>query len=120
MEKYGIKVDILPNYYLGENGVYNKDSALNLGGKIAGVCYDKEGFNHLVNEPVEKTNRRIDLTLNNGHHSVYDHLGISFNIQNLPKILAMVLNNEHEYTTSEKSARYTPVVVGEEVSLLRI
>jgi thymidylate synthase ThyX len=114
VEKYGIKVDILPNYYLGENGVYNKDSALNLGGKIAGVCYDKEGFNHLVNEPVEKTNRRIDLTLNNGHHSVYDHLGISFNIQNLPKILAMVLNNEHEYTTSEKSARYTPVVVGED------
>ena len=50
------------------------------------------------------------MTLNNGHHSVYDHIMISFNLQNLPKILAMVLNNEHQYTTSEKSARYTPVV----------
>ena len=54
------------------------------------------------------------MTLNNGHHSVYDHINISFNLQNIPKILAMVLNNEHQYTTSEKSARYTPVQVSGE------
>lgn len=50
------------------------------------------------------------MTLNNGHHSVYDHINLSFNLQNIPKILAMVLNNEHQYTTSEKSVRYTSVV----------
>lgn len=108
MEK--LKIDILPNYYLKEDGTFDKEKAINLCGKIAGVCYDKEGFSHLENEPVEKTNRRIDMTLNNGHHSVYDHIMINFNLQNVPKILAMVLNNEHQYTTSEKSARYTPVV----------
>lgn len=54
--------------------------------------------------------RRVEMTLNNSHHSVYDHILINFNMQNIPKILAMVLNNEHQYTTSEKSARYTPVV----------
>lgn len=110
MKKTKIKVDILPNYFFNENGTFDKDKAIELAGKIAGVCYDKEGFLHLENEPHEKTMRRVDLTLNNGHHSVYDHILINFNLQNLPKILAMVLNNEHQYTTSEKSARYTPVV----------
>ena len=110
MEKTQIKVGILPNQFLKTNGTFDKEEAIKLAGKIAGVCYDKEGFTHLENEPVEKTMRRVDLTLNNGHHSVYDHIMISFNLQNLPKILAMVINNEHQYTTSEKSARYTPVV----------
>lgn len=115
MEKFNTRIDILPTIvFLNEDGTFNKEKALNLSGKIAGVCYDKEGFNHLVNEPVERTNRRIDMTLNNGHHSVYDHINISFNLQNIPKMLAMVINNEHQYTTSEKSARYTPVEVSGE------
>ena len=104
-----LQIGILPNEFLNEDGTFAKERALNLSGKIAGVCYDKEGFNHLLNESEQKTLRRIDMTLNNGHHSVYDHIMISFNIRNIPKILAMILNNEHEYTTSEKSARYTKV-----------
>ena len=113
MKKMGIKIGILPNQFLKEDGTFNKEEAINLCGKIAGICYDKEGFEHLVNEPIEKTKKRVNNTLNNGHHSVYDHIMINFNIKNLPKILAMVLNNENEYTTSEKSGRYTPVVRGE-------
>lgn len=112
MEK--IRIDILPNLYLKEDGTFNTKEVLNLSGKIAGVCYDKEGFNHLINEPQEKTDRRIFMTLNNGHHSVYDHTYINFNIQNIPKILAMVVNNEKQYTTSEKSARYTKITPGED------
>lgn len=108
-----IKIDILPNYYLKDNGTFDMEEAIKLCGKIAGVCYDKEGFSHLLNEPEDKTLRRVDMTLNNGHHSVYDHITVNLNLQNIPKILAMVLNNEHQYTTSEKSARYTPVVRGE-------
>lgn len=110
MEQTRIKVGILPNQFLKSDGTFNKNEAMKLSGKIAGVCYDKEGFIHLLNEPEDKTRRRIDRTLNNGHHSVYDHISISLNLQNLPKVLAMVLNNEHQYTTSEKSARYTPVI----------
>ncbi len=109
MEKTKINVDILPNLFLKADGTFDKDEALKLAGKIAGVCYDEEGFAHLKDEPEEKTMRRISRTLNNGHHSVYDHILINFNLHNVPKILAMVLNNEHQYTTSEKSARYTPV-----------
>ncbi len=110
MEKTKIKVDILPNLFLKSDKTFDRDKAVMLSGKIAGVCYDEEGFSHLENEPEEKTMRRVNMTLTNGHHSVYDHISISFNMQNIPKILAMVINNEKQYTTSEKSARYTPVV----------
>ena len=109
MEKSKIKVGILPNQFLKSDGTFDKDEAIKLSGKIAGVCYDQEGFSHLINEPEEKTIKRINRTLNDGHHSVYDHITINFNLQNIPKILAMVLNNEHQYTTSEKSGRYTSV-----------
>lgn len=109
-----IRIDILPHVYLNEDETFNKEDAIMLSGKIAGVCYDKEGFKHLLEEPIEKTQRRVDMTLGNGHHSVYDHTFISLNLQNIPKILAMIINNEHQYTTSEKSARYTPVVRGED------
>lgn len=110
MSNIKIELPALGNLFVDEKGCFKKEDAIKLGGMIAGVCYDKEGFNHIVGEPEEKTNRRIDLTLGNGHHSVYDHISIMMNLQNIPKILAMVLNNEHQYTTSEKSARYTPVV----------
>lgn len=113
MKKKEIEISILPNKFLKEDGTFDKDSAIILSGKIAGICYDKEGFSNLENEPLEKTMRRVDMTLNNTHHSVYDHITISFNLKNIPKILAMVLNNEHQYTTSEKSARYTPIVKNE-------
>lgn len=110
MNQEKIKITILPNQFLKEDGTFDKNKAIMLSGKIAGICYDKEGFSHLENEPEDRTLRRIDMTLNNGHHSVYDHIMINFNLQNIPKMLAMILNNEHQYTTSEKSARYTPVV----------
>lgn len=110
MKKNEVRIEILPNQFLKEDGSFNRKEAVQLCGKIAGVCYDKEGFNHIVHEEEEKTMRRVAMTLNIGHHSVYDHINISLNLQNIPKILAMVLNNEHQYTTSEKSARYTPIV----------
>ena len=105
-----MKIELLPNYFLNKDGTFNIDDAILLSGKIAGVCYDKEGFSHLQKESTEKTKKRVAMTLNNGHHSVYDHISISLNIKNIPKILAMVINNEHQYTTSEKSARYTKIV----------
>lgn len=109
-----IKVDIAKTYFEDEEGKLDLDSSLMLSGKFAGVCYDEEGYNHLKNESEEKTRKRISLTKDNGHHSVYDHIYMSLNITNIPKILAMVLNNEKEYTTSEKSARYTPIKPGKD------
>ena len=110
-----MKISIVkPNPYLNEDGTYNIEEAKILAGHIAGECYDEEGLENIQKEPREKTERRIQNTLEHGHHSVYGHETIKFNIENIPKVLAMVLNNENEYTTSEKSARYTKVDYDEE------
>lgn len=78
-----------------------------LSGQVAGVCYMKDNINALLNEPVEKSLKRADLTKNNGHHSVFEHNYISLYLQDVPKLFAMLLNNEKAFVTSEKSARYT-------------
>ena len=107
MEKINIR--ILNNYFM-KDGKFDRDAAIDFCGKIAGVCYSKAGYSTLEHESSEKTERRVDLTINNGHHSVYDHVVITLYIENIPKIMATILNNENEYTTSEKSLRYTPVI----------
>ncbi len=114
MEISKLKIQILPSEFVEKNGKFNQQKALQHCGKIAGICYSKSGFESVYEEPVEKTQRRIDRTLNNGHHSVYDHVNMTLYIKNIPKILAMCLNNEKQYTTSERSLRYTPVKKGEE------
>ena len=113
MEKKKIKVGFGPYQYFVDydKEKFDKEAAVKLSGLYAGICYDKEGLNHLMQEPESKTVGRANMTMSNAHHSVFDHVNVNLNIQNLPKILAMVLNNEHQYNTSEKSARYTPVVV---------
>lgn len=49
----------------------------------------------------------MDRMLNSGHHSVFEHVNFTFYFKKIPKMLAMVFNNEKQYSTSEKSARYT-------------
>jgi len=81
--------------------------ALLFSGRLAGICYMKDTFPEIVAEQEEKTNNRIKVVLKNGHHSVFDHPYYTLLLEEVPKILAMFLNNEKAYTTSEKSARYT-------------
>lgn len=107
MEK--IKVRIIKSNFM-KDGKFDREESIKFGGRLAGICYNKDDFDKLEHESIEKTNRRVDLTINNGHHSVYDHDHITVYIKNIPKVLAMVINNEKVYTTSEKSARYTPII----------
>lgn len=89
----------------------NQEEAKIAAGRFAGVCYMKDNFEKLRNEDSDKTLARADKVLMSGHHSVYDHITYNLLIEGIPKILAMVLNNEGLYTTSEKSARYTKMNV---------
>lgn len=86
---------------------FDKEAALNFGAKMAGVCYMNGLFEELMNEPKDRTEKRKLQTLASGHHSVYDHFKLTLEFSGIPKILAMILNNEKDYSTSEKSARYT-------------
>lgn len=83
-------------------------------GHAAGICYMPHSFEDILSEPETKTQGRIAMTKNGGHHSVYDHPYINLYLEDIPKALAMVLNNENFYATSEKSARYTKMVLAED------
>ena len=84
-----------------------KDEALKFAGKSAGICYLPHNTEKLFSESEEKTIKRAENTLKSVHHSVYSHSVYNFVLEGIPKILAMILNNEKMYNTSEKSARYT-------------
>ncbi len=84
-----------------------KEEALDFSGKSAGICYLPDTLEKLFNEPNEKTKNRVNGNIKSGHHSVFGHPTYSLSLEGIPKILAMILNNEKIYNTSEKSARYT-------------
>lgn len=67
----------------------------------------QSNFETLRSEDVEKTLKRVKLTKEAGHHSVYDHLYISMYLENIPRVIEVLLDNERMMTSSVKSGRYT-------------
>jgi thymidylate synthase (FAD) len=68
-------------------------------------CYSEHDW-----ETLEKETYNPDFVnglIKGGHHSVFEHINLTFSMSGLPKIMAMILNNEQLCATSEKSARYT-------------
>ncbi len=110
MEESKMSITLLPHTpFLNEDGTFNKDKAINYSAQLAGECYEPEGWEKLKNEDIVKTQNRIKFTLGAEHATPYEHINIGMEIVNIPKILAMVLNNERQCATSEKSARYTKI-----------
>jgi len=95
-----------------------KEEAILFSGKEAGICYMPDTIETLFAEPEEKSRKRANRTLSSGHHSVFGHPSYCFSIEEIPKIMAMILNNEKDYNTSEKSARYTKMAASKEESSL--
>ena len=91
-----------------------KEEALSFSGKSAGICYLPDTMEQLLNESEEKTEKRATRTLESGHHSVFAHVQYNLILEDIPKILAMILNNEKVYNTSEKSGRYTKMKASED------
>ena len=106
MEK--IKIDLIPNRYT-KDGKLDKEKAYLISGRVAWICYEQKGFDFLKNEPIENSLKRAKNILYSQHHSVYEHINVTLQIKNLPKILAMVINNEKQFATTERSTRYTYV-----------
>lgn len=75
-------------------------------GKIANTCYMKGNFEEVFNQPKEKAEKRAISCSENGHHSVFDHMVVTLQIEGINKITAMVLNCIGMYATSERSGRY--------------
>lgn len=88
------------------NSTTFEDLELN-GGHSANICYTQKSYDEILEEPIEKTQKRAEDNKENRHHSVFGHDNIQLYFEGIPKIIAMLLNNEKEYNTSEKSGRYT-------------
>lgn len=95
--------------WFGENKVDDlktlRQCCLDIGRDAGRVCYSKLNF-ETIREEKEK-DKLIETLTGSGHHSPFDHPHITLYFKDIPKMFAMVLNNEKVYTTSEKSARYT-------------
>ena len=108
-----VKISLLENTsFLKRDGTFDKEEAMRYSAKIGGICYNKEGLRASLKEPVETTDKRITLTTSMEHQSIYEHINIGLYIEDIPKIMCMLLNNEHQYATSERSLRYTPIKKG--------
>ena len=111
-----MKIKVIASTKVGY--VLPKEEALDFSGKSAGICYLPDTLETLFAEPAEKTERRVKGNLQSGHHSVFGHATYNLTLEGIPKILAMILNNEKIYTTSEKSARYTKMEPSKEEKVL--
>ena len=100
-----MKIDVISTSL--PNNKTSKEEFNKFSGHCAGICYMADNFETLLNEDETKTQRRVVQTMTGGHHSVFDHNYITLYLEDIPKLLAMLINNEKMYTTSEKSARYT-------------
>lgn len=100
-----MKIEVIASTKVGY--VLSKEEAVDFSGKSAGICYLPDTLATLFAEAPEKTQRRATGNIKSGHHSVFGHPTYNLSFEGIPKILAMILNNEKIYNTSEKSARYT-------------
>lgn len=86
---------------------FNLDFNRRVAGLMGATCYMPDTFETLNKKPLENILNIAGLVENNRHHSTFGHSFLTLQISGIPKALAMVLNNEKDYNTSEKSARYT-------------
>ncbi|HLD10617.1 MAG TPA: FAD-dependent thymidylate synthase [Candidatus Nanoarchaeia archaeon] len=93
------------------NGLSTREEILRYTQSHGRICYSAKSFEKLEQEEGTRIGERL---LNSGHHSPFDHFVLGLELTDIPKIGAMVLNNEKMYTTSEKSARFTQMKLEKE------
>lgn len=108
-----MEIRLDPQYGFVEiDGKFNQKEALINTGVKAAVCYKQKGATSPWGIRVEEDNktlikRGINTILSD--HTTPSELEIALEIIDIPKILCMVLNNEHQYSADERSLRYTPI-----------
>ncbi len=87
------------------NGLKDSREMIEFGLKCARVCYTNKNWADIQKEPINK--QLLNRLVSSGHHSVFEHMNLTFYFNGMSKALVMLFNNEKQYATSEKSARYT-------------
>ncbi len=105
------------NRFLKDGKVDLKQAFIYTGIKAA-WCYKKgDTTPETIRETSESTLLRMGIeTYLNDHGTPDEHYQISVEITGIPKLLCMILNDEHQYSTCERSLRYTKVIENEYIS----
>lgn len=82
-----------------------KENILKIAGSYANICYSHKNYDDFCNS--ERNTKIAEHCIKSGHHSIFDHINITFSLENIPKLIVLMLNNIGIYNTSEKSGRYT-------------
>jgi len=90
-----------------EQGKRVIDDLLTFDAHLLGKCYTPNTYAEIIKESEKTTNGRKNFCLDKQHHSGFEHSVLTFEMDKVPKIIFMLLNNENLYVTSEQSARYT-------------
>jgi len=107
---------------LDGGGYLDQKQAFVYSGIKAAWCYKK---GTTTPENIRVTNEEdlirmgIDTFLND-HGTPDEHLEVSLEFTGIPKLLCMILNNEHQYTACERSLRYTKVLPSEYITDLEV
>ncbi len=110
------------NQFLTENGLLDQKQAFIYSGIKAAWCF-KPG--DATPESIRSMDKdallRMGLeTFINDHGTPDEHYQVSIEITGIPKLLCMILNDEHQYTTCERSLRYTKVKESEYITPLEV
>ena len=111
-----MKLELEPNSIYVKNGRFDQYEALKSVGVKAAVCFKEAKDNKLISPQDIRNSEGDEILINRGintiisdHTTPSEHQNISLELTGIPKILCMVLNNEHQYTADERSLRYTEV-----------
>ncbi len=96
----------VPELYRESEGTIPFEASV-FAGRNSGICYMKEDYFATKAHDISDCLKRAKYNAQSGHYSVFGHYYITFLLEEVPKIIAMTLNNIITYNTSEKSARYT-------------
>lgn len=110
-----MEIRLDPQQGFVKNGKFDQKEALLNAGVKAAVCF-KEPVDGEVITPWDIRNDSTSSLLIRGISTIFsdhttptEHAHVGLEITGIPKILCMVLNNEKQYTTCERSLRYTEV-----------
>lgn len=87
------------------NNIKDKEEMKRFSYNCGRICYTEKDFEELKEEITNE--KLMNGMIKSGHHSIFEHISLGFYMMGISKALAMVFNNEKQYATSEKSARYT-------------
>lgn len=110
------------NRFVTSDGKLDQKQALIYSGLKASWCYKKGTATpeSIRESSIDTLIRRGLETFLNDHGTPNEHFEVSIEVTRIPKLLCMILNDEHQYTTCERSFRYTKVLPSDSITDLEV